>query len=159
MAISTIDNSGISASAAISTSKLGTGAVLQVVNATYSTPSSTTSTSFVTTGLTASITPLFSTSKIFVLITVRANDAASSNSQNFAIYRNSTNITSSVGYANYSTGGVVNIMQTVQTIDSPSTTSSTSYTLYQSSGGSNVGIQTDGSNAFPASITLMEIAG
>jgi hypothetical protein len=36
MAVSTIDNSGISPSAAISTSKLGTGAVLQVQTANYS---------------------------------------------------------------------------------------------------------------------------
>ena len=43
--------------------------VLQVVQGTLLTATSTTSTSLVTTGLTASITPLFSTSKIAIFIT------------------------------------------------------------------------------------------
>ena len=65
----TIVNADINASAAIAGTKLtGVGKVLQVVNATYSTDTSTTSTSYVDTGLTATITPLFSTSKVLVLI-------------------------------------------------------------------------------------------
>ncbi len=42
------------------------GTVLQVVNATYSTQLSTTSTSYVDTGLSASITPTSATSKILI---------------------------------------------------------------------------------------------
>ena len=52
MAISTIDNSGISSTAAIDTSKLSTGAVLQVVNATNGTEQYTTSGSEVDTSIT-----------------------------------------------------------------------------------------------------------
>ena len=43
--------------------------VLQVVSATYATTTSTSSTSLVNTGLTASITPKFSTSKVLVFVT------------------------------------------------------------------------------------------
>ena len=47
-----------------STVQASAGQVLQVVNATYSTSTGTSSSSYVDTGLTASITPKFSTSKI-----------------------------------------------------------------------------------------------
>ena len=68
MAVSTIDNSGISASAAISTSKLGTGAVLQV-QSTYLT-SATQLTSGgalheLSTSLRVSITPILATSILY----------------------------------------------------------------------------------------------
>ena len=46
---------------------LPTGSVLQVVSAQYVTETSTTSSSYVDTGWTFSITPTFSTSKIFIV--------------------------------------------------------------------------------------------
>ena len=65
----TIVNADINASAAIAGTKLtGVGKVLQVVSGTDSTSRSTTSTSFVTTNLSVSITPSLATSKILVLI-------------------------------------------------------------------------------------------
>ena len=51
-----------------STVQASAGQVLQVVQNTYSTITLTTSTSFVTTGLNATITPKFSTSKILIFV-------------------------------------------------------------------------------------------
>jgi hypothetical protein len=143
-----------------STVQASAGSVLQVVNASYTTATTTTSTSFVTTGLTASITPKFSTSKIVVFCNVRSYVSVAANNQSFALYRNSTNLTSGIGYSVYASGGVVGIMQSFNWSDSPATTSSTTYTLYMSApNATTVGIQADGNQDYPATITLMEIAG
>ena len=55
--------------AAVTYSQLPTGTVLQVVNATYTPLTGTSSSTFSDTGLTATITPKFTTSKILILIT------------------------------------------------------------------------------------------
>jgi hypothetical protein len=47
---------------------LPTGSVLQVVNATYATQVSNSTSTYADTGLTATITPKFATSKILVLV-------------------------------------------------------------------------------------------
>ena len=54
----------------LSKASLPTGSVLQVVNATYSTYTTTSSSTFADTGLTATITPTSATSKILVLLNV-----------------------------------------------------------------------------------------
>ena len=61
-----IANAQIASNAAIATSKLGTGAVLQVVYNSYSTEVASTSDTIVSTGLEATITPSSTSSKIFV---------------------------------------------------------------------------------------------
>jgi hypothetical protein len=110
------------------------GSVLQVVQATYSTETSINSTSYVDTGLSASITPSSSTSKILVIASMSVDSYRKSNSvlltyQN--IVRGATQITEKRGYF----GGAVsadtyfyNLHNTTLTfLDSPATTSSTTY--------------------------------
>jgi len=143
MAVSTIDNSGISASAAISTSKLGTGAVLQVIQTaktdTFSTSSSYTS----VTGLSASITPSSSSSKILVTVSLGALSATNS-SMKMGMYRGATPI-----YIGDAAGSRTQVSAQSQTtnnyqamfgawsfLDSPATTSSTTYQVYIGSNGS-----------------------
>ena len=143
-----------------STVQASAGSVLQVIQANTTTAVTTTSTSFVTTGLTLSITPKFTTSKILILCNVRAYVANASASENFAIFRNSTNLTGAVGYSLFSAAASNAPMQSFQWLDSPATTSSTTYTLYMASPSAiTVGVQADGSVDFPGTITLMEIAG
>jgi len=159
MAISTIDNSGISASAAISTSKLGTGAVLQVVNATYGTQTSIATSTFTTTGLTASITPSSSTSKIFIAVSVPTNSASSGQNATITIYRNSTNLALNTNLGVLQGNGAplyANI--NVVFLDSPATTSATTYTVYGQSSSGTVYFNNLGMPA-SSSIILMEIAG
>ena len=64
----TIVNGDINSAAAIATTKLGAGAVLQVVNAKFGTLTSSSSVNCADTGLTASITPTSATSKLLIQI-------------------------------------------------------------------------------------------
>lgn len=139
------------------------GTVLQVVNATLTSLFTTTSGSFVTTGLTASITPRFSTSKIFVLVSTYGLGLSGAQA-NFTIYRNSTNLASGSGanqnFVQMTAGGSISLQSSVNIAmqDSPATTSSTTYTLYACS--TTAGNTTYINNSSGTStITLMEIAG
>jgi hypothetical protein len=146
------------------------GRVLQVVSVTYGTSSSTTSTSFVDTGLTASITPSNSANKILVCVSgVYQSYVTSGNARDtggaFQLVRASTNIWSPSGVTNYIDGSVLATLSfniannfTINYLDSPSTTSATAYKLqfYAVSGRTFI-INPAGTSA-PSSITLMEIA-
>ena len=160
MAVSTIDNSGISASAAISTSKLGTGAVLQVVTNTVATNTSTSSSSYVTTGIAVSITPIFSTSKVLVTITGGQCDYNATQAI-FTIYRGGTDLAvNSYGFSCFynSAAGEMQTPLSGQYLDSPATTSSTTYTIYFKKGAGS-GTVYIGTNGNSVTISAMEIAG
>ena len=161
MPVSTIDNSGISPSAAISTSKLGTGAVLQVVNATYGT-ASTSSSSYVDTGLTATITPTSATSKILVIVDVAdvTKPNVSGAYGKFQLVRSSTSILVFGGQTGYN--GATSQYNTIGAssanyLDSPATTSATTYKVQFAE--INGGTLEVGSSGAYSTITLMEIAG
>jgi len=140
--------------------------VLQVVNATYSTDASTASSTFSSTGLTASITPLFSTSKILIFISANGVMKYNTNTAlGLQIVRNSTAILTFEGSAGFINGGTPQYIATggnsIEYLDSPATTSATTYTLYFASTGnlSNVHINYNAFTTQPVStITLMEIA-
>jgi hypothetical protein len=137
------------------------GGVIQVVTGTTTSQTTTTSSSFVTTSLTVSITPKFSTSKIFIIVS-GSGDATSGSGQQLAtnIYRNSTPLST------YGFGTVYGLTRVqggvgISYLDSPATTSSTSYTVYIASvnNAGTVAFNTGGNNgAQVASITVMEIA-
>ena len=129
--------------------------VLQVVQGTISLQTSTTSSSFVTTGLTASITPSSSSSKILVLCGLCIGSSASADSY-FTIYRGaSTNLGTASGFVNWFSangqGGAG-----VNYLDSPATTSSTAYTVYFRTGGSGTAYISVATTT--NSIVLMEIS-
>ena len=67
----------------LSTANPQSGGVIQVVQGTTTTNTSTSSTSFVSTNLTASITPKFSTSKIVAIISGAMYENASNNQGNY----------------------------------------------------------------------------
>ena len=138
-----------------------TGSVLQVVSATYATQTSTSSTTFADTGLTATITPKFSTSKILVLInhTECYRSAGNSNSSLLLnLCRNGSQIVQiaySLGYTGTSLDQVFSFSSSYY--DSPATTSATTYkTQFKNSVAvSQVVVQ---NNNTPSTITLLEIA-
>jgi hypothetical protein len=154
-----------SASQSIPSAALPVGSVLQVVSFATPTALTTTSTSYVATPLTVSITPKFSTSKI--LVTASGNlDCVTALTQMVAtIYRNSSNLAVAGAYGMglaYVDNSRLQAPVTMQVLDSPATTSSTSYTVYvaRSSGsGSIIFNNGSGSGNSAATITLMEIAG
>ena len=157
----TFPNSSIQASA---------GVVLQVVqanvigsaNVNYFT---TTSSSYVNTGLAASITPKFSTSKILIIVspTVFYVGATTDAGLGLGIARASTTIASTSKIAQYS--GVANggSQPCFSYLDSPATTSSTTYNFqlcaYQNNGGSTAYLNRNYQATDFSTITLLEIAG
>ena len=141
-----------------------TGSVLQVVSATYSTYFSTSSTtSYVDTGLSTSITPTKSSSKILIIINQMGYlrlDTTAEQGGYVNLVRGSTQITeisayqrmasTAAQYASYFNGIVY--------LDSPSTTSSTTYKTQAKvvSGASGTSITFN--NGSTSTITLIEVA-
>ena len=120
-------------------SALPTGSVLQVVQGSTSTQTSTTSQSYSDTTLTASITPTSATSKILVLVNQSYRTSASQNNTfgGFRLLRGATAIWTPVTDSNgpYSHGisaagatfTQIYTTWSIQVLDSPATTSSTTY--------------------------------
>jgi hypothetical protein len=161
---------GISAAqtvTSVTSAALPAGTVLQVVNVSYGTPASQTSASFLDTGLTATITPKFASSKILVMVVQNGSDKSTDNSANgitLQLLRNSTVIpnTPSAWFANYvgytaTALRMISGSACINYLDSPATTSATTYkTQYaNSSGTGNISVQ---SNNNISTMTLMEIA-
>ena len=141
------------------------GNVLQVVNATYATADTTSSSStYADTGLTATITPTSSSSKVLVFVALAGCYKSAANTALQArLLRGETtllNIESSGGYtATAAANGHGTVASTY--LDSPATTSATSYKVqFRSSANiASVGINTTLASTSPTStITLMEIA-
>jgi len=135
------------------------GTVIQTVGANNVISNATiTSTSFVTTGLTASITPKFSTSKIYVMALFSVTMDGLDGTQSYVtIYRNSTDLrTTGTCLAMYDTpSGDVGFSIPVTIYDSPATTSATSYTVYAKTGNASGQFR---QRAGTDTIILMEVA-
>jgi hypothetical protein len=134
----------------------GFGKVLQVVSAVNDTFASTSSNTYSDTGLTQSITPSATSSKILVIISSSLGNTSDEANSNARIMRGATEI---VEYSrvSFSGAGYVNCQNSFVFLDSPSTTSATTYKLqYKTDAG--VLRFNDYSGGDPAStITLMEI--
>jgi hypothetical protein len=158
--IVSMSSSKLTGTQTIPKATLPTGSVLQVVQSTYATQVDTTSTSYVTTGLTATITPSSSTSKVFIIVSnvIRANSLGDCNWTVFRGTVSGTNLASS-GYFVYgtATAGSSTVVTgiSINYLDSPATTSATTYTLGFKSSGVSVSSQ---HGSATATMTLMEIA-
>jgi ketopantoate reductase len=137
----------------------GGGKVLQVVSATYATQTSSSSSSYADTGLTATITPTLATSKVLVLMTQNGVTKITSDTYGrFKLFRGATEIAyvqSSVGETGSS---AVNGAGTVAIsyLDSPATTSATTYKTQFASGANLAAIRVQDSSSL-SSIVLLEI--
>ena len=145
---------------------LPAGSVLQVVQTTSVSSLTTTSATFVTLNLAATITPSSASSKILMLFTTGAQNTTGSNGTIITLYRGSiatgTNLGDSTwGFGNF---GVSNAPAdsllapfSIVYLDSPNTTSATTYTPAGRAGsGTNLITSFGGSRG---SFILMEIAG
>ena len=138
------------------------GAVLQVVQGTTSTAVSNATGSFIDTGLTASITPSSTSSKIMVIVQQQGCAATliSTGSVNIKLQKNSSDVHNFAlgyfyGYVTTSFRAGISGCY----LDSPSTTSATTYkTVFKANDGGTATVQNDGANSV-STITLMEIAG
>ena len=137
------------------------GHVVQVVENAFTSNNITSSTSYVASDLTATITPTSSSSKILVVISTGGDTNVTSRIVQYTLYRdNTTNLMAggSVDYMGYlrNLAGRILCPTTFSYTDSPNTTSSVRYTLYHRSGGS---YQTEVPGTLQTQqITLMEIA-
>lgn len=143
-----------------SSTQASSSVVLQVVNATYSTQVSSSSGTFADTGLTATITPKFSTSKILVLISHTENGIATTAANRIAFKL----LKNTVDLIQFGTQQGFNITQynyfctSFTYLDSPASTSALTYkTQFANQQGAlaSVAVQL---NSMPSTITLMEIA-
>ena len=165
----TLTNKSIAATqltGTIAAGRLPAGSVLQVVNGTYATLVSTTTSTFISTGLTANITPISASSKILVFANVvGVNKGAANTTIMLRLYRGVSSIIGFEDFGGYTGGAIVNAIGSCSTtyLDSPATTSSTTYTVYFASASNISSVTVQNYNATPANatstITLMEIAG
>ena len=136
--------------------------VLQVVQGSYSTSTTNSTSTYADTGLTASITPTSASSKILVIVSHPTNAKSSANANNslgMQLVRNSTSI-SVFGASLLYTGTAIANQGSISYsyLDSPATTSSTAYkTQFRNddNNGASAQVQTGSTTS---TITLMEIA-
>ena len=159
MSLTQLRNLGIVTNAGISTTKLGAGAVLQVTQITSGISISTSSTSFVTTGIEHSITPSSASNKILIMIQGYGGtfNFVSAQTTYLAIFKGATQLYTSSCTFN-SNNNQANSFSLIF-LDSPATTSSTTYTLrFRINGaGATAEIRPDGISE--TSVLLMEIKG
>ena len=130
------------------------------VNASYGTETSSTSSTFADTGLTVSITPKFSTSKILVIVDMcGCIKQVNNTSLNLQVLRGSTVIATIANQAGNTTTTTQNDFGSVSCnyLDSPATTSSTTYKVQFNSQGNNSLVRICQNNSL-STITVMEIA-
>ena len=134
------------------------GKVLQVVNATTSTTVTSSTSTFVDTNLTATITPSATTSKILVLVSQSGMAAQADRGAGLRLLRGATTLLTN-DYAIETTNltaGPIGASVSLCYLDSPSTTSATTYKtqLASSSNQASVNAQRNGQTSM---ITLLEI--
>ena len=152
--------SGLTATGISAVQNLPAGSVLQVVGATQATQVNITSSSYVDTGLTATITPKFATSKILAIYSAqfRKGTGNTSNGVNVILVRGSTQVQKAAGYGGFTNTDIFATWNVASNfIDSPATTSATTYKVQFASAisGQSSNYLTDGAEGY---ITLMEIA-
>ena len=148
-----------------STTVFPSGHVLQVLTGTSSSEAYTQSTSFVTMSLTVAITPIATSSKVFIICSTSGyNDSGNTQVSYYTIYRNSTDLGASNnnGFADIhqgsGSGHDVGTNICISTLDSPSTTSAITYGMYARV--NNASYKTYWSmNGSKSDITVMEVAG
>ena len=114
----------------------------------------TSSTSYVSTGDSLSITPSATSSKILILFTGLEMDNQGATVAYATVYNGSTNLASSNTFFYLYGGARVAVSGTIHHIHSPNSTSAQTYTLYIKTNSGTVGFLEDSTDA---TFTLMEI--
>jgi hypothetical protein len=132
------------------------GKILQIVYAYSVSNTTTTSTSYVTTGIVGTITPSLATSQILVIASSQFS-VSTSNIGYMTIFRGTvagTNLGPTNGFALITTASQApQSLQTAVWLDSPNTTSAQAYTIGFKTNGGGVTVN----NANYGTITLMEV--
>jgi hypothetical protein len=153
----------LSGDTGVPASGMPTGSVIQTVNATASTETYNNTSTLADTGLTATITPTSSTSKILVLVNQTGCGKNSNNTKvQLKLLRNGSVIQDITGFGGVTDSTATNFFGALSScyLDSPATTSALTYKTQFASGGNNntVYVQASSSGVNSVStITLMEI--
>jgi hypothetical protein len=136
--------------------------ILQVVQGTYSTLAANSTSTFADTGLTATITPQSTSSKILVLINQASCGKTAGNAQThfyMQLLRGATTVSTFDGSAGYTNSSSDNYIGTVSTVflDSPATTLATTYKT-QFRNNVNAASVLCQVNAVTSTITLLEVS-
>jgi hypothetical protein len=109
----------------------GGGKVLQVIQATFGTTTSSSSTSYVDTGLTANITPSNASNKVLVMYNLMAYKSSGNiaNGPNLRLLRGATDINTQINIFRTDTTVNFQSLQSFAYLDNPATTSATTYKL------------------------------
>lgn len=138
---------------------LGGGKILQVVQGTSSTQTSSTSTSYVTTGLSATITPSSSSNQVLVVANTGAQCNNANNHVVFSLFRGSV---AGTNLGNGNNGGTqiypgIYATASISFLDSPSTTSAQTYTLGMRTNGATTSVIAQNGNS-TGTILLIEVS-
>lgn len=146
---------------ALESTAIGSGAVRQVVYSNWNTDTSTTSNSFVDSGLQATITPSSSSSKILVIMSTPSRKPNSDVNLQIRITRNGSQIIIPITYLAWN-GNTIWAQETYSMtyLDSPSSTSALTYKLQflNMNGGTSTAVSLNHDSSY-SHMTLMEIAG
>ena len=154
--------SGLTATGISAVQNLPAGSVLQVVSASYSTEAATSSSTFTSTGLTATITPKFATSKIFIVVNTQVQIGTTATLAPLTVFRGTTSGTN-LGDVNYGFGYLYNSGSdfgssiSATFLDSPATASAQQYTVAFRSTNNSTPVYANVSGA-KSTINLLEIA-
>ena len=137
-----------------------TGAkIAQVLQATTATEVTTTSTSYVTTGLSLAITPTLNTSTILILTTMPVQTTVVAHNGNFTIFRGTvagTNLATAVGFGVAYSDHTLNMSFAANFLDSPATTSATTYTVGMKTSSATNTVKAQVGNS-TSTLTLIEV--
>jgi hypothetical protein len=145
----------------ITDANLPAGSVLQVVQGTYSTEVTNTTSSMIDTGLEVSITPISASNKVLVFYTVNCqkNAGNAASGVNFRLLRNGSIILNRTPNMAARSGASEVVSDTVSFnyLDSPSSTSAVTYKFqFKDDTNTSATVQVDSSIS---TLILMEIAG
>ena len=152
----------LSNATALPSAALPSGTILQVVQGSSSTQVNTNTTAWITTNVSATITPRSSTSKVFAMCSGNWNTQTNTlGPSGVSIFRNGTNLSSSAYGLNWiytTTGGDTHFPLTVSIVDSPATTSAVTYDVRVNANGGGSGNVRWNYASTPIYIILMEVA-
>ena len=151
----------------VTSNAMPTGSVLQVIQTSYSTFTSSSSSTYADTGLSASITPASSSNKVLVFATMVGVGKNTGNCKvALRLVRNSTNLdefSTETAVSPWNTTTQVDVGTTSSiTLDSPASTSSTTYKVQLAATGNTAQVfinNVNGSTEIGCTLTLMEIKG
>lgn len=137
------------------------GKVLQVVNFSTSTETNSTTSTYIDTAITATITPSSASNKILVLVSANGLVKLNTNTTgNLRIVRGATSILIFGGAFGYTASTAANAVASASAefLDSPATTSATTYKVQVVNSGNSGEIRVNWDTNANSTITLMEIA-